>query len=94
MSAGLAPARHGRLPPSAGHNPGARARLDHLIKIEDAALFGRRADGSPPRRPDRPSVEPHAWPKGSLNPSDPDHFTRDARIAPCGRVCGRSWRPA
>jgi hypothetical protein len=39
MSAGLAPVRHGRLPPCAGHDPAARPRLDHLIKTEDAALF-------------------------------------------------------
>jgi hypothetical protein len=32
-----------RLPPCAGHDPGARARLDHLIKAEEAALFYRRA---------------------------------------------------
>jgi hypothetical protein len=32
-----------RLPSCAGHDPGARARLDHLIKTEEAALFGRRA---------------------------------------------------
>jgi hypothetical protein len=30
-----------------GHNPGARPRLYHLIKTEDAALFGRRAMSRP-----------------------------------------------
>jgi hypothetical protein len=32
-----------RLPPCTGRDPGARPRLDHLIKIEEAALFVRRA---------------------------------------------------
>jgi hypothetical protein len=35
--------RHGRLPPCAGHDPGVRASLDHLIKADEAALLGRRA---------------------------------------------------
>jgi hypothetical protein len=56
--------------------------------------FVRWAAGSTLEEARCPPVNPHAWPKGGLNRSDPDTLTAGARIAPCGRPCGRSWRPA